>query len=59
MELSIPATTRVDLPDPVGMPVEAPYKFGLGFAVGFVEGNNLTAIEDCYHSDASSFKYVK
>ena len=48
-----------ELPDPVGMPVRAPYEFASGFAFGFTEVNDLTAFELCYTQDAASFKYVK
>lgn len=55
-----PASNEVEVPDfNLGMPVRAPYEFGLGFAIGFVEDNSLTAIETCYTEDKSSFKLVK
>ena len=48
-----------DLPNPVGMPVVAPYEFAAGFVKGFLVDNNLTAIETCAHEDATSAKYVE
>jgi hypothetical protein len=59
MALASLLAARTAIAHPLGMPVEAPYKFGLGFAKGFVEDNNLTAIELCYQQDSSSFKYVE
>jgi hypothetical protein len=58
--IDVPTTSSGKvLPDPVGMPVRAPYEFASGFAFGFTEDNKLTAMELCYHEDSSSFKYVK
>ena len=49
----------MDLPEPVGMPVKAPYEFASGFVYQFTAENNLTAFEACYNEDAASFVYVK
>ena len=58
--IQVPTTSSGKaLPDPVGMPIRAPYEFADGFLFGFTADNNLTALSLCYSEDASSFKFVK